>query len=154
MNRAWPRAITQIVYQCLLQLWTDKTIPDEWKWRWICLLPKDFGSVPSCDRFRPIMLVECLRKIWGRVLLAKIQGLWEARSFLRKSQHGFLHNWGTDTATLQHINLIQHTLLHHLHLSSVSNDISGAFDALPHKPRSWAGNAAASPRASPTSWLP
>ena len=50
MIRARPRAITHIVYQCLVQMWTDKSIPDDWKWRWICLLPKDFGqSRPATD---------------------------------------------------------------------------------------------------------
>ena len=129
MISQWPELMVDVVYACLVRIWETKAVPDFWKWKWLVPIPKDPDDV-SLSTLRPIMLIETTRKLWGRLIMRKIQTVWTEMETLSKAQHGGLPERGTDTANVQHINIMESAMatLAALHLSSW--DMQKAFDAV------------------------
>ena len=130
MLRALPSSIQHAIYKCIVRAWTDKTIPDQWKWRWLVALQKDTEPIPSLNKLRPIMLLDTIRKVWSNVLLYKIQRIWEKHNFLHNAQHGFRSKRSTDSATIQLLALIESAHLNNTPLYMASFDLKSAFDTL------------------------
>jgi hypothetical protein len=81
MLKSSPEHVLRDIYNTLAKLWDNKTIPDWWQWRILAALPKVAGS-QSLDNLRPLMLAECLRKVWTVIPLRKIQRAWEDMDIL------------------------------------------------------------------------
>ena len=129
MISQWPETMIDVVYACLVRVWETKEVPEFWKWKWLVPIPKDPDNV-SLATLRPIMLIETTRKLWGRLIMRKIQAVWTEMEVLSKAQHGGLPERGTDTANVQHINIMESAMatLAALHISSW--DMQKAFDAV------------------------
>jgi hypothetical protein len=56
MVQAWPEVLSRAVYDLLVQMWTNKHIPEWWRWRWLIPIPKK-PATPTIDELRPIMLI-------------------------------------------------------------------------------------------------
>ena len=95
----------------------------------LAAIPKVPDSV-AVDHLRPLMLTECLRKIWTSIPLRKIQRVWEEEDILSTQQHGFRPGRGTESAILHVINLI--SAAHHNKESIFTTfwDITRAFDSV------------------------
>ena len=89
MVKQWPKELKVAAYNALAKIW-DKSIPFEWRWRWIVPIPK--VANPTVQDFRPIALLEVLRKIWLGITVDRIQRLWTAPGDgrLNGSQYGFM----------------------------------------------------------------
>ena len=127
---AWPPEMAVKMYECLAAIWSNKEIPDWWKWRWLVPIPKTEMDIPEVEKLRPLTLVEPIRKLWLRIILGKITRLWKKYKFLSPSQHGALRGMGTDTASLQHINMMEQAVEDGDELFLSSWDMKRAFDAL------------------------
>jgi len=120
MIKSWPPAIHTLCYTALAQMWTqDKRIPDYWKQRWILLKPKTSDRLPSIQDLRPLTLLECLRKLWEKIILSKLQTIWTKHQILQPSQH-CTQGRSTANALLKHQAAIEDAYLNQypLYISS------------------------------------
>ena len=88
MMKCWTREISQAVLDSLNKLWLNKTTPEYWGNKWLCLIPK--VADPELHQLRPLMLLEAVRKVWTGVIMRRIQGHLGRNGILHKSQHGFM----------------------------------------------------------------
>ena len=105
MLKTAPEHVLRDIYDILSRLWTTKHVPDWWQWRILAAMPKIPGS-NDLDHLRPLMLAECLRKVWTVIPLRKIQAAWEKHNILASEQHGFRPGRGTESAILQVLNML------------------------------------------------
>ena len=96
MVQCWPLEIHVAVLAAHNALWAAGRIPSNWSQKWLVLIPKGAGG--SLDDFRPLMLIEALRKIWSGIFLRRIRNFLEENKLLHPSQHGMCRGAGTDTA--------------------------------------------------------
>ena len=129
MVKEWPEELTRVVYGLLVEMWTDKYIPEWWRWRWLVPLPKQ-PTAPTLNGLRPIMLIEILRKIWAGLVARSIQDTITKHAVLHPSQHGFQKGHGTDTANLQLVNVMEEAKLKKMNLYGSSWDMRRAFDSV------------------------
>ena len=130
MVKEWPAELTRIVYELLVEMWTDRYIPSWWRWRWLVPLPKK-PTAPTIDGLRPIMLIEILRKLWAGLIMNKVHSTVLRHGALHPSQHGFQPGHGTDTANIQLVNVMEEAKLKRLNLFGSSWDMKRAFDSVP-----------------------
>ena len=129
MMKAWSPEVKQIVYDNLIVSWGTTALPEWWKYREVCLKPKDPNNI-SPDTLRPIVLVEVLRKLWIGLIIQKINYSWTKHDVLHPSQHGFRAKRGTDTALMQLQTMFEESSGKKAPLFLSSWDISKAFDSL------------------------
>ena len=129
MLKSSPEHVLRDIYGVLAKLWDNKTIPDWWQWRILAVLPKVAGS-QSLDHLRPLMLAECLRKVWTVIPLRKIQRAWEDTGMLAEEQHGFRPGRSTESAIMQILNLVSSAHESGCPLFSTFWDITRAFDSV------------------------
>ena len=70
MIKEWPEDLLKKVYEILAELWETQAIPEYWKNRLITLIPKK--TLPNIEDFRPITLLETLRKLWTSITIRRI----------------------------------------------------------------------------------
>ena len=99
MLKAWPEEATKAAYTALSTFWTNRDIPEHFKWRYQCLKPKTQDANPTADDFRPLTLLDSLRKIWERLILNIIQKACINHGSYQPNQHCRPAD-GTDTALL------------------------------------------------------
>ena len=71
-----PQVILQEVYQLLCDIWEGRLTPEEWKLKWQQPIPKKVDSGTGFCRvedFRPLGLVDTLRKLWSKIIVKRIQ---------------------------------------------------------------------------------
>ena len=129
MISRWPEQTLHVVYDLLRRIWDSKEVPAFWKWKWLVPIPKVNG-ISDLDKMRPIMLMETTRKLWGRLIMRKIQKVWTDMEALSEAQHGGLAGRGTSTALMQTINMTEDAVEWHRKLHLASWDMKKAFDAV------------------------
>eukprot|EP01041_Mallomonas_annulata_P042118 gene42118-biopygen5466 len=98
--KSWHDQIKRTAYEALSELWEIHTIPDDWSWRYLCLKPKTSDPHLTATDLRPLTLIDCLRKLWGKVILHRINQQWHTHHTLSTLQH-CEKGRGTDSALLQ-----------------------------------------------------
>jgi hypothetical protein len=106
MQRAMPEEVLEEMYKQMKNMWEDKHIPEWWKWRWFCPLPKVAVDIGLKD-LRPISLVEIMRKTWVSLIINKIRALWDEFEIVNNTQHAYTKKCGTETAILIFINMME-----------------------------------------------
>ena len=86
--------------------------------------------MPTTAELRPITLLEALRKVFFSLYTQKIMSCWEKNNALAPSQHGGRVAHGTDTASLQVINILEQTMTSNSPCCITSYDKRRAFDSL------------------------
>ena len=131
MIKQWPKPLKIAAYNALAKIWEDKSIPFEWRWRWVVPIPK--VPNPSIQDFRPIALLEVLRKLWLGITVDRLQRLWSTpgESMLCGSQYGFLRGRSTEEAVLEVVNVFETAKEWRSELYVSSWDIKRAFDRVP-----------------------
>ena len=126
----WPTAIAERVHEILCAIWTHKSTPPFWKWRWLVPIPKRADN-NTLANLRPISLIETSRKLWIGIFINRIKDFWTRSGILCASQHAFLADKSTEGALLQFRNIMEETeecaTDHYLS----SWDIKRAFDRVP-----------------------
>ena len=96
-----PQVILQEVYQLLCDIWEGRLTPEEWKLKWQQPIPKKVdGGTGICrvEDFRPLGLVDTFRKLWSKLIVKRIQRVWEEtgvahteqqQDHIQSAQHGF-----------------------------------------------------------------
>ena len=70
-----------------LYLWSAKEVPTQWKWKWLCLKPKIDSGIPTARDLRPLCLLDCLKKLWERLILRRITSVWDTHNILNEAQN-------------------------------------------------------------------
>eukprot|EP01034_Spumella_vulgaris_P036599 gene36599-45138_t len=127
--KSWPDATKLIAYDALSKLWATHTIPSDWQWRWTCLKPKSTDPHLQPEEFRPLTLIDCIRKVWEKIILHRINQIWHKHSTLSPLQH-CQRGKGTDSALLQRIAVTEAAQEAALDLYTSSWDFRKAFDSV------------------------
>ena len=77
------------------------------------------------------MLLEVTRKAWAATILRRIRDALLSAGVLSPAQHGFLPGKGTESASIQLRNAVEHARAHSQNLYLSSWDIRRAFDSVP-----------------------
>jgi hypothetical protein len=125
--------VLQLVHEKLQLLHAQQTVPSLLKKKNMCLLPKEENDLLSADKLRPIMLIECLRKLWLRPIVYRIRKAWQTHNAISPVQYGFLGHRACSDAILQLLNVIEWAQWskHDVFISSF--DIKMAFDSVPRE---------------------
>jgi len=126
----WPVETAQRVHGLLCAVWTNKSTPSFWKWRWLVPIPKKADN-NTLINLRPISLIEASRKLWIGVFVDKIKAFWASTGILCPSQHAYLSNKSTEGALLQFRNTMEETEECATNHYLSSWDIKRAFDRVP-----------------------
>ena len=129
MIKSWPDELLRVVYDDLAAQWSKREIPDWWRWRWLCPIPKK-STGDDLNNLRPLMLNETIRKLWCRVIFKPIQRVWDSYGLLSPCQHGGTRRRGTDTASIEFINMLEEAYQSGTMLFMSSWDMKRAFDAV------------------------
>ena len=128
MQKAMPEEVIREIYDQLSNMWQDKHIPDWWKWRWFCPIPKVAVNI-GLNNLRPISLVEIMRKTWVSLIVNRISGLWNKYELIHQSQHAYAKRCGTETAILSFINMMEEAKESCTSIFGSSWDMVHAFDS-------------------------
>ena len=130
--KLWTLPTVTHVHQLLSLLWADHLlIPDHWHWKLLCPIPKANKDPQVLDNLRPIMLVECLRKLWVGILIHRLSVFLSQEDFLSASQHGYVAHKSTITSGLQLLDSIDDFNSNRIDIYLSSWDFTKAFDTLP-----------------------
>ena len=125
----WPDEAIEMAYNAILKIKTAGRQPKHWTWKWITPIPKNAGD-NSLDNIRPISLVEVLRKVWSGIRVSKIWHLVEKHGLLHSSQHGYRRRKGTDSMTIQLLDIMEQIRESQTDLALASWDTVRAFDSI------------------------
>lgn len=125
-----PLKVLGDIYQRLRDQW-EKGKLDDWLSQKL-LYPIEKKPLPhtDVDNVRPIMLLEVLRKIWGKIIIRKIRTALERNGLFHRNQQGFRQGRNTSTGILQLINAIEESQETGDPLLVTSWDIKAAFDSV------------------------
>ena len=95
------------LHAMLSRLWETRTVPEHWTFKALLGIPKKDIPNPLVEDLRPIGLIEVTRKLWTRLILARIFKALKKFAVLQLNQSGGLANMGTDSALVQLLNLLE-----------------------------------------------
>ena len=127
MMKSWPQHVHEEVYNALVENWTAKEIPDDWKWRWLLPIPK--VPNPSLAQLRPLCLLEVLRKLWSKIFIQRITSYVQQEKILHPGQHSGKGK-GTDSAVLEFVATLETAKELKSQLFISSWDLRRAFDSV------------------------
>eukprot|EP01031_Cornospumella_fuschlensis_P025602 gene25602-30918_t len=128
--QAIPDIAKNILYNCLQLLWTNDVLPQMFLNRMVCYVPKA-GCAAEMQSMRPIMLLECLRKLWVGLITKPAFELVDSSGLLSDTQWGYRSRRSTFIPALGVIDALEHSSLNKeakLFLSSW--DFTKAFDSV------------------------
>eukprot|EP01041_Mallomonas_annulata_P042115 gene42115-biopygen5005 len=133
--------VKRTAYEALSELWETHTIPDDWSWRYLCLKPKTTKPHLTATNLRPLTLIDCLRKLWGKIILHRINHQWHTHHTLSPLQHCQKRR-GTDSALLQRAATAEAAEEASFNLYTSSWDFRKAFDSVSASlsPATWAAH--------------
>ena len=129
MIRKWSDTAIAAAHEALCILWKRKDIPHWWKWRLLTPIPKKAESTDLAN-FRPLMLIETTRKLWTSILIKKVSAIWHKHKLLSTAQNAFIWQLGTDSASIQHVQVLEEAQRLGCSIHRSSWDMSRAFDAV------------------------
>jgi len=126
--QALPDPFLQHMHALLSIMWQHRHVPSSWRTRELCPIPKSPTST-KLNEFRPIFLLEILRKEWLTLVLNRHIEYLQTHNLLNTSQSGGLASRGTEDAILQLRNALEdaHDNANPMHL--LAFDKAKAFDS-------------------------
>jgi hypothetical protein len=120
----------QLIYSKLRQLWKRGRFPPWMLKKHLCLIPKSPDDLLTADQFRPIMLIDTLRKLFLKPMVNKIRHVWERHGILSQNQYGFLSGRSCAHGVLQLVNAMENAHCTESSLYMSTYDIRKAFDSV------------------------
>ena len=127
MIKSWPEHIHKSIYDGLCATWTQKEIPEAWKWRWLQPIPK--APDPTVTQLRPLCLLEVLRKLWSKIFVKRIANYVDQHQILHRGQHSGKGK-GTESAVLEFAATLETAKEFKSDLYISSWDIKRAYDSV------------------------
>jgi hypothetical protein len=122
--------VKEEIFEHLQEFWTASTTPDQWQRVLLILIQKKADRFAS--NFRPIGLLEVLRKVWTKMVTRRILPLLEPHLVLHPNQFAFLPGRGTSIELIQLINVLEEVVENNLPVDLTTADVRGAFDSPKH----------------------
>jgi hypothetical protein len=113
----------------LQEFWTASSIPNQWRKVLLILIQKKADRPAMMGNFRPIGLLEVLRKVWTKMVTRRILPLLETHSVLQPNQCAFLPGRGTTSELIHLINVLEEVAENDLPVDLTTADVRGAFDS-------------------------
>jgi hypothetical protein len=121
-----PEAIQREIFARLQEFWAAVTTPDQWKRVLLILIQKNSEKPAMMGNFRPIGLLEILRKVWTKMLIWRILPLLDSQSVLQPNQFAFLPGRGTSSELIQ-LNVLEEVAECSLEVDLTTSDVKGVF---------------------------
>lgn len=109
-------------------IWHQGHIPTSWKEGLIIPIPKPDKNKHQADSFRPITLLNCISKIFEKMVNRRLMTLLDSQDLLDNRQFAFRPNKSTDDYLTELEHVITSNLDKGLHGDLVSLDLSKAYD--------------------------
>jgi hypothetical protein len=93
----------------------------------LILLQKNPAKPAGLGNFRPIGLIEVLRKVWTEMLTRRLLPLLEKHKVLQTNQFSFLPGRGTTSELIQLINVLEEIQEANLMVDLSTSDVRGGF---------------------------
>lgn len=107
----------------------ESSFPESWRQARLRPILKDIQKDPaSVNSYRPIALLSVMGKLYERIIVNRIQNLYEEQGLSSNTQFGFRSGRGTDDALNRVVSLTKSSETKYV--VSVFFDIAGAFDNL------------------------
>jgi hypothetical protein len=129
MIKHWPDLLLTQTYHALLQLWNHHTSPQHWSTRLMVLIPKT-GSTLQANSMRPIMLCECLRKLFVNFMIKPIFRQWDSLQLFSDTQQGYRAHRTTAIGILGYLAALHDAQMDVSQIASITWDASKAFDSV------------------------
>jgi hypothetical protein len=124
-----PEEVQREIFHILLTFFEACETPDQWKQVILYLIQKDLGKLPLPANFRPVGLLEVLRKVWTKMIFARITPIINEGGVLQDNHYAFLPGKGTGSELILILNLLEEVVEHGLWVDLSTSDVSGAFDS-------------------------
>ena len=124
----------KLLHNTLQFFYTKHHVPHQWKIRTMALIPKSESSI-NFSQFRPIMLLDEVRKLWLTILKRRRDPILHNHNIFNRSQCGGIAQSGTENAVFATINCLEDAIERQTELHILYTDKQRAFDA----PRRFAG---------------
>ncbi|CAM1302576.1 Uncharacterised protein r2_g1254 [Pycnogonum litorale] len=120
-------SITQLLNKCI----TDCEFPNELKIARVIPIFKK-GSKLSCSNYRPISILNCLSKVFERIIFNQIYEYINCNNLLYPFQSGFRPSYSTETALINLIDMIRCNTDKGEYTGLLLLDLEKAFDTVNH----------------------
>ena len=102
----WPEELITHCYHILRVLWGREHIPQSWKEKWAVLLAKTTDTA-DINNLRPIVLEDCIRKLWFSISYKQIADAWYRHGSLDEAHLRFVLNRVPDSGFLDLLNQME-----------------------------------------------
>jgi hypothetical protein len=132
-----PEVVQREIFVLLQDFWDQDCTPEQWKRVVLILIQKNAEKPAMLGNFRPIGLLEVLRKVWTKMITSRILPLLKKHSVLQPNQFAFLPGKGTASKLIQLINVLEEASENGLEIDLTTADVKCAFDS-PEQTAQWA----------------
>jgi hypothetical protein len=105
-----PEAVLHEIFELLQEFWEallGRETPDQWKNVLLILIQKNSSKPAGLGNFRPIGLIEVLRKVWTKMVTRRLLPLLEKHKVLQTNQFAFFSGRGTTSELIQLLNVLE-----------------------------------------------
>jgi sarcosine oxidase/L-pipecolate oxidase len=106
--------------------------PSNWKLGVVVPIFKNKGNKSSTDNYRPVTLLNCVSKVFERLVYDVMLQYFLRNDLLYEFQSGFIPGHDTQKQLLSIVHMIQCNSENRMVTRGVLLDIAGAFDVVPH----------------------
>jgi hypothetical protein len=124
-----PAAVQREIFDILSTFYKENETPEQWRTIILFLVQKDMSKLPLPANFRPIGLLEVLRKVWTKMIFKRIKPMLVAGDVLQHNHCAFLPRKGTASELIQLLNVLEEVVEHDLDVDLSTSDVKGAFDS-------------------------
>ena len=105
-----PPPVQREIFHLLLYFWDRTTTPDSWNEVLLHLIEKKMDKATEPSNFRPIGLIEILRKVWSKMLMNRVMPIMAKFATLQSNHYAFLPGRGTANELLQLLNVLEEVI--------------------------------------------
>lgn len=121
--------LSTIINQCIL----SGVFPNELKVARIIPIYKGKGDSQELVNYRPISLLNCISKIFEKIIFKRLVSFADKYKILDDNQYGFRSKRSTNTAIISTVNRITQALENNEYVAGIFLDFSKAFDTINHQ---------------------
>jgi hypothetical protein len=117
------------IFEHLQEFWLAFITPDQWQRVLLILIQKKADRPAMMGNFRPIGLLEFLRKVWTKMATRRILPLLKTHSVLQSNQFALFLGRGTASKLIQLINVLDEVAENNLPVDLMTADVRNAFNS-------------------------
>ena len=119
----------QAILNSFNKIFSEETFPEKWKTAIIIPIPKPNKDSTLPKNYRPIALINCLTKLFERMVNLRMMWFLETNNIICRQQSGFRRNRGTTDNIAQLEQDLNNAISHRSHTIAVFFDLAKAYDS-------------------------